>query len=105
MESKNRVDLAGKVSKVREVKYTPSGACLRELVLAVHHDAQLEKPSMGYFEIVFSGEIAQQKLNGVKIGDWVEVTGSLWNRSFKNREGVSINETKIIAETLKHETH
>lgn len=100
MASKNQVVLAGKVSKVRDAKYTPSGVCVREVLLAVPQ-TPLEKPSIGYFEIVFTGDFAQQGLDGIKIGDSIEVSGSLWSRSYKNREGTSLNETKVMADSLK----
>lgn len=100
MGHQNQVALAGKVSKIKEPKYTPSGACIREVVLAVSQ-SQLEKPSVGYFEVLFTGDLAQQGLTGLKIGDSIEVSGTLWNRTYRNRDGVSVNETKVMAVTLK----
>jgi len=100
MAAKNQVVLAGKVSKIHGLKYTPAGICVGELVLAVQQ-AYLDKASVGYFDVVASGNLAQLKLAQLKIGSVVEVVGKLWCRSYKNRQGVLLNETKIIAEEIE----
>lgn len=100
MSAKNQVVLAGKVSKVRDLKYTPSGTCVGELVLAVQQ-AHLEKPSMGYFEIVLTGDLARESLSEMKIGDFIQVSGKLWSRSYKNRQGDLVTETKVLADEVK----
>lgn len=91
--------LSGKVSRVGRLEYTPSGAPMGELELAVPQ-AHLEKTEMGYFEIVLLGPLAEHWIPQLKIGYLLEVQGKLWSRKFKNRQGTPVKETKVIANQL-----
>lgn len=70
-----------------------------EVVVAVKQ-THLDKTNMGYFELVLSNEVAEKWAPKLKIGKQIEVTGTLWSRTFKNRQGTQIQETKILANQI-----
>ena len=96
---RNEVFLVGKVSQVGSLRYTPSGVPVGEVVIAVKQ-SHLELTNMGYFDVVLSGELAELWFSRLKVGLNLEVSGQLWSRSFRNRQGVSEKETKVLASVL-----
>ena len=96
----NSITLAGKVSRVKALKYTPSGVATIQFTLAVCQKL-LDKGSMGYFEVLVFGELAENKAKMIKIGKEVSVTGQLWGRTYRNRQGLRLTETKVIAEDFE----
>jgi single-stranded DNA-binding protein len=96
---RNEVFLVGKVSQVGLLRYTPSGVPVGEVVIAVKQ-SHLELTNMGYFDVVLSGELAEQWFSRLKVGLNLEISGQLWSRNFRNRQGVSQKETKILASVL-----
>lgn len=96
---RNEVFLSGKVSQVGSLKYTPSGVPVGEVTVAVKQ-THLELTNMGYFDVVLSGELAERWFSRLKIGISLEIVGQLWSRTYKNRQGVSLKETKVLASDL-----
>ncbi len=96
----NQVSLAGKFSRIGPLKYTPSGVPVRDGVLAVNQTA-LGKESVGYYDLLFFGDIAEKVGDSIQVGSFRSVTGALWNRSYRNRKGVKVSETKVIVESFK----
>lgn len=95
----NQVRLTGKVSKVGPLQYAPSGTPIAELIIAVQQ-THLEKTNVGYFEVVLSSELAEKWSRDLKIGMVVDIEGSLWSRTFLNRQGIKISETKVLAKQI-----
>lgn len=95
----NQVRLAGKVSRIARLSYTPSGVALAQFTLAAPQRTP-QKDAMGYFEIVLMGELAEGLAPTLKIGKTVSVEGTLWHRRYKDRQGNPINETKILASQI-----
>lgn len=95
----NAVRLQGKVSRVGILKYTPAGVPVLEFTVAVPQRG-LERESIGYFEVVAQGALAEQVSDGTKVGRSVVLTGSLWARTFKNRQGTKVCETKVVLESF-----
>ena len=96
----NSVRLAGKVSRVKPVQYTPAGDALCEFTLAVPQ-TYLNRESIGYFEVMVVGELAEGLQLRMKIGKAVQVEGKLWMRAFKNRQGNRVTDTKIFVEKIE----
>lgn len=96
----NQVQLSGKISRIGLLKYTPSGVPVRDGLLAVNQNA-LGKESVGYYDLLFFGEIAEQDVDKIRVGSSLTVVGSLWNRAYRNRKGQKISETKVIVESFK----
>ena len=95
----NHVVLTGKVSKTHGLKYTPAGEAICEFTLAVPQ-RYYEKNNIGYFEIVLMGQAAEDSSAQLKIGKTLFLTGTLWTRTYTNRQGNKVNETKIVIENL-----
>jgi single-stranded DNA-binding protein len=91
------------VSRIGALRYTPSGTPILELTLAAPQ-TYFDKDSIGYFEVLIRGKIAEEGAR-IRIGQKIELKGSLWMRSFKNRKGARVNETKIMVETIEGETN
>lgn len=63
------------------------------------------KPSVGYFEVLLCGKAAEEEVGQIKIGQTLKLKGSLWSRTYKNRQGVRLSETKILIGSIKGESH
>ena len=101
--AENKVELTGKVSRTNRLKYTPTGTPVLEFTIAVPQ-ALFEKGSVGYFQAQLFGRPAEESAHTMKIGKLVKVTGSLWTRTFKDRNGRQVEETKILASSVQEET-
>ena len=91
----NHIKLTGKISRVGQLKYTPSGLPLLEFTLAVPQVAY-GKETVGYHEVVVTGSEAEEIRQKLKIGIEILVEGQLFQRNFRNRAGNRVSETKII---------
>ncbi|MCX6103483.1 MAG: single-stranded DNA-binding protein [Proteobacteria bacterium] len=93
----NKVQLAGKISRVGQLQYSPSGLALLEFTLAVGQEAY-SKESVGYYEVVVSDRLAEDLKGQLKIGMTVNIQGHLYQRAYTSRSGSRINEVKVILE-------
>lgn len=95
----NTVQLVGRVSKARSLRYFPSGKAVLEITLAVAQDG-VEKASVGYFELLLLDRLAEQTASEIKIGVQMKVSGSLWFRKYRDRNGNGKEEYKIIVHSI-----
>ncbi|MBM4316607.1 MAG: single-stranded DNA-binding protein [Deltaproteobacteria bacterium] len=95
----NQVHLAGKISRVGQLAYSPSGLALLEFTLSVEQKAY-SKTSRGYYQIVVTDRQAEDLKGTIKIGMNIIVKGSLYQRSYTNKTGVRVDEVKVILETI-----
>jgi single-strand DNA-binding protein len=95
----NKVQLAGKISRVGQLKYSPSGMALLEFTLAVEQEAYSKK-NIGYYQIVVSDRQAEDLKGQLKIGKSVSVEGHLHQRSYTSQSGTRVEEIKVILETF-----
>jgi hypothetical protein len=54
---------------------------------------------------MLSGAVAEDSAAQLRIGKKLSLRGSLWSRSFKNRQGMKVNETKILVDSIEGESH
>ncbi len=95
----NWIELTGKVSKTSGLRYTPSGIALLECQFAVTQET-FEKKSTGYFLVELQGKLAEDSLPLVRIGRRLKISGSLWMRNYRDRQGKVETEVKVIAKTV-----
>ncbi len=95
----NRVELTGKVARVGALKYTPSGIPVADFTVAVTQ-RQLDRDSVGYFEALLFGDLAEEAHPALRIGRTLKLEGSLWSRAFRNSKGIKVSETKIIVQSI-----
>lgn len=93
----NQVHLAGKISRVGSLQYSPSGMAILEFTMAVPGRAY-GRESVGYYEVVLTGKEAEDSQHSLKIGLTVSIEGSLHHRVYRNRNGIKVNEIKVIFE-------
>ena len=95
----NKVHLAGKISRVGLLKYSPSGLALLEFTLAVGQEAY-SKTSMGYYQVVVSDRHAEDLKEKLKIGMHVSIEGRLYQRAYTSSSGNKVDEVKVILENF-----
>lgn len=95
----NKVHLAGKISRVGQLAYSPSGLALLEFTLAVSQEAY-SKSSIGYYQVVISDSQAEDLKGKLKIGMNVTVEGRLYQRAYTNKSGNRVEEIKVILENF-----
>lgn len=95
----NSVRMAGKISRAGKLAYTPAGVPVLDFTLAAPQ-RYFGKSSMGHFEIMVIGETAEELKGLIRIGRRLTVSGYLWTRSFRDRKGNRVIETKILAEQI-----
>ncbi len=96
----NSVLIAGRVCRTSRLRYTPQGIAVFEFMVATTQ-SHLGKSSVGYFDVVATGDLAEAKFCALRIGRKVSLKGGLWSRSFRDRRGQWVKETKILAESLE----
>ena len=102
----NRVQLAGKISRVGQLQYSPSGLALLEFTLAVGQEAY-SKESVGYYEVVVSDRLAEDLKGQLKIGMTVNIQTRLQDLNtaspcqFEILELYYTNFNSLIEKTLK----
>ena len=82
--------------------YTPAGSPVQELSMAVPQK-YVDGDSMGYFDLMLFGDIAVTNGVDLRIGKTITVEGTLWSRSFRNRKGQQIKQTKVIVKNIEGE--
>ncbi len=95
----NKVHLAGKISRVGQLKYSPSGLALLEFMLAVAQEAY-SKSSIGYYQVVVSESLAEDLRGKLKIGMNVTIEGRLYHRAYTSKFGNRVEEIKVILENF-----
>lgn len=95
----NEIRLAGKVSRQSPIKYTPAGFPVNEFTVA-YHQAFLETTNVGYIDVVVTGESAETFSKLIRIGAELIIEGQIWSRQYKNRQGLTMKEVKIVAEKI-----
>lgn len=89
--------LAGKITKVSPLRYTPNGRPLLEVIVAVTQRF-LGEETVGYFEVIYSESETPDMVSQLKIGRSVAVEGTLWSRRYRDRSGKMVTEKKVIAQ-------
>lgn len=87
------------MNRVGTLKYTPSGVAVRDCQLAVNQNA-FGKESVGYFDLILFADIAEKPTPVLKVGAALDVEGTLWSRTYRNRKGAKVTEVKVIVETF-----
>lgn len=82
------------------LKYLPSGIPILEFTVAVKQ-AQFGKESVGYFEAVLEGNQAEDYSQTFKVGDGVRVTGALWMRQYRSRQGSLLKEIRVVVSQIQ----
>jgi len=96
--SGNKVLLTGRLSRIGRTGYTPSGLALQEIEVAFPQ-VHLDRKSIGYCTVSLTRTLPEL-LKDAKIGDWVELEGSLWIRQYKDKNGQKKDQFRRLAEKI-----
>lgn len=98
-EAANSVSLSGKISRVHQLRYTPSGLPICEFTLAVGQ-TYFDKRSVGYFEAQVLGELAEDCARMLKVGTSTRISGQLWTRAYRDQQGIRRTEVKVLVSSI-----
>ena len=99
----NKVILMGNLAKNPELRYTPSGAAVASLRLAVNHRCRQKdefKDEVSYFDIVTFGKQAESCAEHLTKGRHILIDGRLQERRWKTEEGQRRTEIEVIANQI-----
>lgn len=97
------MELAGKVSRVEPLKYLPSGVPVCTFTLAASQK-YMGKASVGYFEMLLTGEEAEFISPKLKVGKRGKITGQLWTRQYRDRQQRLVRETLVLVKTFEEQS-
>ena len=105
MASLNKVFLAGNLTQDPELRYTPSGAAVADINLAVNRTyltkSGEQKKEVCYVRIVVWGKQAQSCAQYLSKGTPILVEGRLQLDSWETKEGEKRNQLKVQAERVQ----
>ena len=105
MASLNKVFLAGNLTQDPELRYTPSGAAVADINLAVNRTyltkSGEQKKEVCYVRIVVWGKQAQSCAQYLSKGMPILVEGRLQLDSWETKEGEKRNQLKVQAERVQ----
>lgn len=101
----NRAELIGRLGRDPEVRYTTEGKAITQLAMATHevHRDPVNGEKVRHTEwhrIVLFGRQAEVAGQYLKKGALAHVEGTLRTRRWKNKAGIEVMNTEIVAGTL-----
>lgn len=73
-----------------------------EFILAAPQE-HMGKKNMGHFSAAIEGKIAEDSAPKIRVGRVFKIAGTLWTRSFLDRKGNRVSETKVLIDTIEEE--
>jgi single-strand DNA-binding protein len=97
--SNNICILTGRLGSDVVLRYTGTGKAVTDLNLAVSSGFG-ENKKTDWFSVTLWGGLAERAQKTLQKGSQVTVTGRLAVEKYKNKEGVEITKTKVVANSL-----
>ena len=94
----NKIFLIGRTTKDVELRVTQTGKPVASFSLAV--DRRTKQDGADFFDCVAWNGTAEAMDKYVRKGSKIAVTGRLQTRNYKNRDGVTIYKTEVVAEEV-----
>lgn len=99
----NHAILVGRLTKDPELRYTPEGQAVTNIILAVNRNF---KNQSGIIETDFVNctlwrKTAENTANYCRKGSMIGISGRIQTRHFENQEGKRVYVTEVIAESVK----
>ncbi len=99
----NKVILMGNLTNDPEIRYTPSGAAVASLRLAVNNRYRQKdefKDEVSYFDIVTFGKQAESCAENLTKGRYILIDGRLQERRWETEEGQRRTEIEVVANQI-----
>lgn len=99
----NHVILVGRLTKDPELRYTPGGQAVTNVILAVSRNYRNQT---GEFDTDFVNctlwrKTAENTANYCRKGTVIGVTGKIQTRNYENQDGKRVYVTEVIAESVR----
>lgn len=105
MASLNKVIIAGRLTRKPELRRTPNGSCVTDLLVALNRDfttAAGEKQQESCFvDVVVWGKAAENCANNLDCSSSVLIEGRLQLDSWYSREGEKRSKLRVAAEKVQ----
>jgi len=104
MASLNKVFLIGNLTRDPELRFTPSGAAVATIGLAVNHKYQVEgewKDEPSFFTVIAWGTLAERCSEHITKGSPVLVEGRLRWRQWETPDGQKRSTIEIVAQRIQ----
>ncbi|HFI0812437.1 TPA: single-stranded DNA-binding protein [Streptococcus suis] len=99
----NNVVLVGRMTRVAELRYTPSNQAVATFTLAVNRNFKNQdgEREADFINVVIWRQQAENLANWVKKGALIGVTGRIQTRSYDNQQGQRVYVTEVVAESFQ----
>lgn len=98
----NRCIFIGRLTKEPELRYTPSGAAVAKMTIAVdRRQAKDREKETDFIDIVAWQKQAENCANYLVKGQLIAVDGRLQIRSYEDNQGIRRKAAEVVAETVK----
>lgn len=100
----NNVVLLGNLTRDPELKYTPSGAAICNLTLALNHkykSGETLKEEVSYIDVVVFGKTAEATAEYLNKGSKASVVGRLKQDRWEAEDGKKRSKVRVVADSVK----
>src|SRR3954447_26239973 len=99
----NQVTLVGRLTKDPELRLTPEGTSVTNVILAVNRQFRNQQGEIGadFVQCTLWKRIAENTVQYCRKGSLIGITGRIHTRNYDNQEGRRIFVTEVIAETVR----
>jgi single-strand DNA-binding protein len=99
----NQVTLVGRITKDPELRLTPEGTAVTNVILAVNRQFRNQQGEIvaDFVHCTLWKKIAENTAQYCRKGSLVGITGRIQTRNYENQEGKRIFVTEVIAESVR----
>ncbi len=103
MDCINRAELAGRLTKDPEMRYTPGGTAVTNASIATNRWAAAsdgERKEFTEFHNLVAWQALASQVAELRKGDWLHVRGRIQSRSWEGQDGQKRRVSEIIVEEI-----
>jgi len=99
----NQVTLVGRLTRDPDLKVTPDGVYLCNIILAVNRQYRNQKGEVDtdFVQCTLWRKTAENTTNYCKKGSLIGITGRIQTRSYDNQDGKRTYVTEVVAENVR----
>ena len=99
----NQVTLVGRLTRDPELRYTPEGKAVSNVILAVSRNYRNQKGELDadFVQCTLWRKTAENTVQYCRKGSMIGITGRIQTRNYDNQEGRKVYVTEVVAETVR----
>ncbi|PLR76187.1 single-stranded DNA-binding protein [Bacillus sp. V3-13] len=99
----NQVTLVGRLTKDPELRYTPEGTPVTNVILAVNRNYRNQQGEIGadFVACTLWKKVAENTAQYCRKGSVVGITGRIQTRNYENQDGKKVYVTEVVAEGVR----